>query len=134
LVGAREQRVRHCQAECLRSLEVDHQLVLGRCLDRQVGGFFPLEDAIDVTGSGLKLAQLVWPIGDKGTVGSVITEWVDGGESMSCHKRNDRCAMVASPRTSGDDQSAVWRAREGSEGTLDLVLVADIIWAQLYSE
>jgi hypothetical protein len=32
LVGAREQRRRHVEAKRLGGLEVDHQLVLGRCL------------------------------------------------------------------------------------------------------
>jgi len=37
LVGAREQRLRHRQAERLRGLQVDHQLEFGRLLDRQIG-------------------------------------------------------------------------------------------------
>ena len=34
LVGAREKRRRHGQAECLRGLNIDYQLELGRGLDR----------------------------------------------------------------------------------------------------
>ena len=37
LVGAREQRWRDGEAERLGGLEIDHQLVFGRCLHRQVG-------------------------------------------------------------------------------------------------
>src|SRR5215467_2858314 len=37
LVGAGEQRWRHVEAERLGGLKVDHQLVLGRRLHRQVG-------------------------------------------------------------------------------------------------
>jgi hypothetical protein len=36
LVGAREERRRHVEAERLRSLEVDDQLELGRRLNRQI--------------------------------------------------------------------------------------------------
>ena len=50
LVGAREQHRRHLDAERLGGLEVDHQLVLGRRLHRQVGRLFALEDTIDVAG------------------------------------------------------------------------------------
>src|SRR5262245_17364512 len=48
LVGAGEQRWRHSDAERLRGLEIDCQLVLGRRLYRQVGWLLALENAIDV--------------------------------------------------------------------------------------
>ena len=40
LVGAGEQRRRNVDAKRLRGLEIDHQLELGRLLDRQIGGLF----------------------------------------------------------------------------------------------
>src|SRR5437899_5427074 len=42
LVGAREQRWRHVEAERLRGLEVDHQLVFSGRLHRQIGRLFAL--------------------------------------------------------------------------------------------
>src|SRR5262245_6145410 len=48
LVGAGEQRIRNRHVNCLRGLEVDHQLELGRRLYRQIGGLLAPEDAIDV--------------------------------------------------------------------------------------
>jgi hypothetical protein len=37
------------QAEGLGRLQVDHQLVLGRCLHRQISRLLALENAVDVT-------------------------------------------------------------------------------------
>jgi hypothetical protein len=49
LVGTHEQRGRNFEAKCIRGLEIDHQLELGRRLHRQVGGFLAFVNAIDVT-------------------------------------------------------------------------------------
>src|SRR5215470_493897 len=46
LVGAGEQSGRHLEAKRPRGLEVDHQLILGRSLHRQVGRLLAFEDAI----------------------------------------------------------------------------------------
>ena len=59
LVGTGKQRGWHFQAERLRSLEVDHQFVFGRCLHRKVCGFCALEDAIDVAGRAPALVHKI---------------------------------------------------------------------------
>ena len=50
-VGQREQRRGNDEAERLCGLEVYHQLVLGRLLDRELGGLLTLQNAIDVVSS-----------------------------------------------------------------------------------
>jgi len=49
----------------LGGLEIDHQLVLGWCLYRQVSGFLTFKDAIDVAGGAPVLFDNVVPIGDQ---------------------------------------------------------------------
>jgi hypothetical protein len=51
LVGAREQRWRHGQAERLGSLEIDRQIDLGRPLDREVSRFRALDNLVGESGS-----------------------------------------------------------------------------------
>ena len=45
LVGAQQDSQSARQAERFGGLEIDHQLELGRLLDRQIGGLFALENA-----------------------------------------------------------------------------------------
>src|SRR6266705_3322759 len=65
LVGAGEHHRRQVEAERLRGLKVDYQLVLGRCLHRQVGGLLAPEDAVDIAGRALVVVDVIRPIGDQ---------------------------------------------------------------------
>src|SRR5258705_5161627 len=48
LDGLREQRERHGEAERLGGLHVDHQLELGRQLNRKIGRLCALENLVDI--------------------------------------------------------------------------------------
>ena len=61
LVGTREQRFWQVEAECLRGLEVDHQLEFGGLLHRQVGWLLALEDAPDIDPGLLVGSKMVVP-------------------------------------------------------------------------
>jgi hypothetical protein len=67
LIGAGKQRRRNFEADRLCGFEVDGKLVLGRRLHWKVGGLLPLEDAIDVAGCSLVLADVIKPKRDQTT-------------------------------------------------------------------
>src|SRR6516164_8426868 len=48
LVGEREELVGNFEVECLRGLEIDHKLELGRLHDREVGRLLSFENAASV--------------------------------------------------------------------------------------
>jgi hypothetical protein len=62
LVGAGEQTCRHVEAERFSGLEIEHEIVFGRCLHREVSSFLALEDTIDVVGSLPEWFNRVRPI------------------------------------------------------------------------
>ena len=105
LVGARQHARRHVKAERFGGLEVDHQLVLGRRLHRQVGRLLALEDAIDVAGGSPVLVGEIRPVGDQAAVRDEKPVGIDRGQPMPGRQRNDQIAMkcrrTRSPSRSG---------------------------------
>src|SRR3981081_695721 len=77
LVGARKHRWWYVEAKRLGGLEVNHQLVLGRRLHRQIGGLLALEDAIDVPGRASVWVDRIGPVGDQAAIYGVKAERVD---------------------------------------------------------
>jgi hypothetical protein len=64
LVGAGEYRCRHLETDGLGSFEVDHQLVFGRPLHRQVGWFLTAQNSIHIACGLPILIDPIRPIGD----------------------------------------------------------------------
>src|SRR5258705_12952199 len=80
LVGARKHGRRNGKTERLRGLEIDRQLVLGRCLYREIGGLLALEDAVDIAGRAAIHVDLIRPIGGQAAGGGEEAIEVDRGE------------------------------------------------------
>src|ERR1700730_910102 len=83
LISPREQRGGHIEPEDLRGLQVDHQLVLGRLLNRQVPGVGATKDAIHVCSHATPLVDLVDPVGDETAILCMEPKWIDRRELMS---------------------------------------------------
>jgi hypothetical protein len=59
LVGAGEQRGRHCEAKCLRRLEIDDQFELGWLLNRQITRLLTFKDATGINADDAKRIRKV---------------------------------------------------------------------------
>src|SRR5713101_404557 len=62
LVRLEEQCLRDREFECLRGLEVDHQLELCGLLHREISGLGTLEDFVDIDGSAPNHIDEIRPI------------------------------------------------------------------------
>src|SRR5215813_13179850 len=77
LVGASEHRVWHDETERSGGLEIDHQIVLGWRLHRQVGGLLALENTIDVISRVPELVDRIGPIRDQTAATNEVAKGVD---------------------------------------------------------
>src|SRR5579863_9949251 len=76
-VRAGENGRRDVKTELLRGPEVDHQLVLGWRLHRQICGLLALEDAIDVTGRAPVLVDRIWPVRGEAPTRGIVSVGID---------------------------------------------------------
>ena len=106
LVGAREDRLRHGEAERLRGLEVDDQLEFGRLLDWQVGRVGTFEDVPDVSADLAIDSGKASSIGDQSTGSGEFAESVDRRNGMARRQRYELLALAVEERIGLDDEGA----------------------------
>ena len=81
------------EAKRLGGLEIDHQFVLGRSLNRQDRWLLALEDTIDVAGRAPIGVDRIRPVGDQSAAADEIRERVHRGQLVAGRKRDDQIAM-----------------------------------------
>src|SRR5262249_30626524 len=91
-VGASKQGWRYFEAERPRGLEIDHQLVRGRHLYRQLCWPVALEDAVDVGGRTTKNIRETRSICEQAAVlGKSLEVGANGRDIIAGCRRNDCC-------------------------------------------
>ena len=124
LIGAFEQWPRHRHTQCLRGLEIDHQLILGRRLHREIAGFFAFQNTVDVTGYVPNLVVEISPVRHQSAGGGKKAKGEDRRQFVPGGKRNDQILMKRGQRAGRHDEAAIRQACESRDGALHLGPVA----------
>src|SRR5215211_2669059 len=101
LVGAREQRGRDVEPERLGGLDVDHELELGRLLDRDVGWLRSAQNLVDKLGGPSVELRPVWSIGDQTSGFDILANAVHRGQSRGQRQHTDAKAVGIHERIDG---------------------------------
>jgi hypothetical protein len=93
LVGLGEQRGRHGEAEAVSSLHIDHQLELGRLLDRQVRRLCTLEDLVHVDSGAPIQIRKVRSVGHKAAEIDIPLGGIHRRQPVLCRQVRSFCLI-----------------------------------------
>jgi hypothetical protein len=111
----------NCEAESLRSFEIDDQLKSCGLLDGQVGRFLPLEDAPGVNAGQIIGIQYVGPIAHQAAGHSGIAPRVNRWQRVVGSQRNNLVTAAIHELIASDNQSTDSSLKERSKCSLDIV-------------
>jgi hypothetical protein len=124
LISPREERGGHIEPEGLRGLQVDHQLVAGRRLHREVGGLRPLQDAVHVFGCLSVLVDEISSKRDEAAGSNEMPVELDSRQLILGCERNDQLAMYGCQCTAGHDDAAIRHPGECSNISLNVISIS----------
>src|SRR5262249_30207191 len=116
------------EAERPGGLEVDHQLVPRGVLHRQISGFLPPENAIDIASYAPELIDVVRPVADQAAIAYEKAIGINRGQPMASGKRDNYLAMDQCQAVRQNDQGTVRGACEFGDRVLDLGRIAHVDW------
>src|SRR3954447_441447 len=98
LVGSGEERWRHSEAECLRGLQVDHQLEFGRLQDRQIAWLGTFENAASIDADLAKHIGDTWSVACQASGGRKVAVFVNRGYRVTRRQCNELLAPADEQR------------------------------------
>ena len=113
---------RDVYAECLASLQVDRQFELGRKLDRQIGRFGALEDAIDIGRRPPIEIGVIDTVGNQAARDDHVTIGIDRRHMVTRGKRSDQneIGYHCCKDVRRQNEAGVLPAAEALENALDV--------------
>src|SRR6516165_11630807 len=125
LVGERDHRWRHGQAQRRCGLEIDGKLKFGGRLRRKFGRIGPLQDAIDIRSRAPENVRRFWPVRHQSAFLDELPIGIDRGDPVLRRRLNDQLAVDQGIRIRRHHQAASRRRRERGDGAYNLGFVAD---------
>src|SRR6516164_3390753 len=107
LVGAREQRRRHLDAERPGGLQIDDKLEFDGGLNGKVARLFALQDAIRIGRRAPKIIGPVLSVGEQPTKFSEKTLSINGRESIASRQRCNLRAVSDRERVQNHEKAAI---------------------------
>ena len=108
---------------------VDHQLVFGGVLHRQISGSLAPENAIDIASHAPQLIDVIRPVADQAAIAYEKAIGINRWQPMASGKRDNQLAMNQCQAVRQNDQGTVRGACEFGDRVLDLGRIAHVDWS-----